>query len=383
MSDRRRVSDTLAQWLTAPAPQPPNWPHETWPVFQRAAQIHGVAPLLHEVLGASGWLPPQIPAWLARQHEFNSRRIARMQGELGEILALFDRHGLPLMPLKGSILTAHYYPHPGLRPMADLDLLVHPADFEAAAALLVRLGYQRSVTHRKHTEFVKPDNRQVVDAACEHPDNPRKLELHCRCQETFGGPTVTLTNLMWENSVGGTLLGEQAVLPRPEALWLHLLVHHTNHLWQGKARLIQLVDLTRLAPHLNNPLPLLDAVDARFTYPSLALLARHCPAAVESGLLAGQRERVSPRFWSWVEALTLANSSHLNPNPPGLYLFRALRFSEGRPREVAQALRFALLPAPAEIALDHPRLAQSKAPWLAYALLPLDWLRRIGVGSRE
>jgi hypothetical protein len=60
-----------------------------------------------------------------------------------------------------------------------------------------------------------------------------------------------------------------------------------------------------------------------------------------------------------------------------LYLFKALKFSEGRPAEVAQALRFAMLPSLEEIALDHPQLAQSKAPWLAYFLLPLDWARRI------
>jgi hypothetical protein len=82
-----------------------------------------------------------------------------------------------------------------------------------------------------------------------------------------------------------------------------------------------------------------------------------------------------------VSRLDPVNSSYLNPDPVGLYLGKALRFSEGRPPEVLQALRFALLPGLTELALDHPRLAQSKAPWLAYFLLPLDWARRL-VGSK-
>jgi hypothetical protein len=49
---------------------------------------------------------------------------------------------------------------------------------------------------------------------------------------------------------------------------------------------------------------------------------------------------------------------------------------------VALALRWALLPSLEEIALDHPRLAQSKIPWLAYFLLPLDWARRINIFGR-
>ena len=89
------------------------------------------------------------------------------------------------------------------------------------------------------------------------------------------------------------------------------------------------------------------------------------------------KARVSASFRRWVDSLNLVNTSHLNPNPAGLYLLKALNFIEGRPGEVARALWFALLPSLAEVALDHPNLAQSKAPWLAYFLLPFDWIKRI------
>jgi len=377
MSTDHHICNTIVRWLTEPEPHNPHWPPEVWESFQFVCRVHGTAPLLHENLSGVNWLEPDVKNWLAGQYQFNALRIAKMHSELQEILVLFAQHQIPLMPLKGSILSANFYDSLARRPMADLDLLIRPADFESATRLLAQLGYERDVTHWKHTEFVKPNNRRVVSKTCEHPDNPRTLEIHRYCRETFGGPTVDLTELMWANASEGELLGQPAILPGPEALWLHLLVHATYHLWQGKGRLIHLVDLALLTPHLRSSQSLLNAIDARYSYPALALLVRYFPAAIDDTLPATQRARVSPKFRQWVDSLDLVNTSYLNPNPPGLYLLKALKFSQGRPREVLQALRFALLPGPEEIALDHPRLAQSKVPWLAYALLPIDWAKRL------
>jgi hypothetical protein len=261
--------------------------------------------------------------------------------------------------------------------MADLDLLVQPADAAKASRLLTQLGYQPGTVHWKHTEFSKPDNHTVVSPLVEHPDNPRNVELHLHCRETFGGPTIELTSLMWQNARPENLLGQPVMLPTADALWLHLLVHSTYHLWQGRGRLIYLADLVQVRPYLAQIDDLLMAIDARYTYPTLALLDRYFPNTLDCDLTAQHRQRVSASFGHWVDGLNLVNSSCLNPQPSGLYITKALKFSGGRPKEIAQALRFALLPGIDELALDHPYLAQSAVPWLAYFLLPLDWVKRI------
>lgn len=379
------MTDTIAGWLNGAALADPHWSLAIWETFQFVCQVHGVAPLLHPKLQGTPWLDSSLQSWLVEQYQFNTQRVSRMQAELQAILALFSRQQLPVMPLKGSLVASQYYAEAGLRPMADLDLLIHPGDFALAARLLAQLGYQPEVKHWKHTEFVKPENRAVVSRECEHPDNPRKLEVHLYCRESFGGPLVELTDLMWQHATPGELLGEMAWLVKAEALWLHLLAHATYHLWQGRGRLLHLVDLALVTPHLTDPLDWLNRVEARFTYPSLALLYRYFPGVLESALLASQEVRVSASFRRWVDSLNLVNTSYLNPNPIGLYLLKALKFSEGRPTEVAQALRFALLPSLEEIALDHPSITQSQLPWLAYFLLPLDWIKRVKgkVGTLE
>jgi hypothetical protein len=381
MTPLTQICETLIDWLNDTNLIAPTWSPTTWETFKFVCRVHGVAPLLHQKLNAAAWLEPLIKTWLAGQYAFNTQRVAKMQAELKDILAIFAQNNLRLMPLKGSILTAGYYDEAGLRPMADLDVLIEPAALPRSITLLEQLGYRERVAHWKHIEFIKPDNQRVISGEVEHPDNPRGLEVHLACRETFGGPTIDLTERMWENAAGGTFLGEKATIPNPGALWLHLVVHATYHLWQGRGRLIQLIDLARLAACLDNSLALLDTIDARYSYPGLALLKRYFPTSLADAVLAAQRARVSASFQAWVSRLDPVNSSYLNPAPAGLYLGKALRFTEGRPPEVLQALRFALLPGLTELALDHPRLAQSKAPWLAYFLLPFDWAKRL-VGSK-
>lgn len=375
------ICQTIVDFLTLKNNRLPAWPPETWAQCQRVCHLHGVAAYLHHTLRPATWLETDFRDWLAGQHQANQQRIAKMQAELAEILAVCGRHNLPVMPLKGAILTAHYYDSPGLRPMADLDLLIRPADLEPISQLLAQIGYVPQVTHWKHTEFSRPDNRQVVDATCEHPDNPRKLEIHCYCRESFGGLTVELTDAMWESATSGRLLDQPAILPTPTALVGQLLIHATYHLWQGRGRLIQLLDLVMLESKRRSDLTTLNAwlnhYEARFSYPALLMWHKYFPSTVNQSLVARQRGRVSDRFHRWADSLDLVNSSYLNPKPPGLYTVKAIRFSEGRPRELLQIIRFALLPRLEELALDHPRLVRSPVPWLAYFLLPWDWLRRL------
>ena len=367
----------MARWLTGPQPQDPVWSAAAWERFRYACLVHGVAPLLHQQLEHAPWLEPQTQTWLAAQYTLNGQRQAKFRAELQAILEAFDQQGLDVMPLKGAVLAASIYQEPALRRMADLDLLICPDNFEPSCQILTGLGYEQDVVHWKHTEFIKPDNRRVMSVSGEHPDNPRRVELHCYCRETFGGPTVDLTESLWSTAYQDTLLGKSAMLPRPEMLWLHLLVHATYHLWQGKGQLIHLLDLWLLTPKIDAPLEILNQIDTRYTYPALAMLSRYFPLRLDEAILQAQAQRLSSRFRDWAETLNLVSGSYLNPQPPGLYFSKALRFSEGRPKEVLQAARFSLLPHPEELALDHPKLARSPFPWLAYFLLPLDWVNRL------
>jgi hypothetical protein len=289
--------------------------------FRRACQVHGVAPLLHLRLSGNGAAPaaPDGPAglsaWLAHQYRQNRRRVARMLGELEEVLALFDRAGVPLMPMKGAVLLPLWYDDPGARPMNDLDLLLPAEHAEAADELLGRLGYRRTFEGWKHSRYARPGEDVVVDETSEHPDNPRRIELHPRCRERVRDQVIDLTDRMWASAERRPFLGTTAWLPSAEALWLHLVIHATHHVLLNTFRLMQLVDLHRLTPSVGDPAALLDGIDPRAAYPSLRLLQRYFPDERVAGLLAGLAERLPPAYVAWADGLDLVNASYLEPAP--------------------------------------------------------------------
>lgn len=283
--------------------------------FRQACGVHGAAALLHLRLARNGGAPEPLAAWLAGQYRANRRRVTRMLAELGEALALFEREGVPIMPMKGAVLLALCYDDPGARPMNDLDLLL-PAEHAAAGhALLGRLGYERTFEGWKHSIYVRPGNDRVVDESCEHPDNPRRIEVHPRCRERVRDEVIDVTGRMWASAERRPFLGGTAWLPSAEALWLHLVIHATHHVLLNTFRLVQLVDLHRLAPSVREPGALLGGIDPRAAYPSLRLLQRYFPSERTAGLVAGLAGRLAPAYVEWADGLDLFNASYLDPTP--------------------------------------------------------------------
>lgn len=382
MTTLLEICNQITAWLSDDKPQAPTWSSNAWESFKSVCLVHGVGPLMYGRLKSACWLEESIKTWLLTQYTLNQQRIMTMHAELAEILVAFNQHSIDVMPLKGSILSTTLYTDSALRPMADLDLLIHLVDYEAAASILRELGYEQDTVHWKHTEFIKPDNRVVVSTTSEHPDNPRSIELHLYCRETFGGPTLDMSARIWQNTKRDILLGIETIFPAQSELWLYLLVHASYHIWQGKGRLIHLYDIKLLTPQIDDIVAVLATVDARYTYLALRLCQACFPDNIDSSILAAQSEQVSKKFRAWVDGFDLVNTSCIDVNSPGLYFFRAYKFADGHPREILQALRFSFLPNLTELALDHPTVVKSKVPWLAYLFLPLDWTKRL-LGQAE
>ena len=66
-----------------------------------------------------------------------------LSAELTNILSAFSQNGIAAMPLKGTVLAEVLYGNPALRPMVDMDILVHPEEISLAQSLLAKLGYKQ------------------------------------------------------------------------------------------------------------------------------------------------------------------------------------------------------------------------------------------------
>ena len=175
-----------------------------WAQIQRLITIHGLAAHIYRGVGASSLtavLTAQTLDWLASQDALNAQRIDLMHVELGAMLDAAATAGIEVVPLKGALLTTMPGTDRHRRPMGDLDLLVRPPDRHAMGSLLERLGYRHEPEANPrptHDVYVDPGRGRVVSRD-EHPDNPRRVEVHVELVRHLWGwlDDDRLTAAMW------------------------------------------------------------------------------------------------------------------------------------------------------------------------------------------
>ena len=134
--NRSEVAKEMVTWLDDPdlariEQVVQTWPDDLWQAAGEVVIIQQVAPYLYVHLHQTALFnafAPEFQTLLKREYEHNALRVARIQQDWRNILTATTTAGLETMPLKGAILGPHYYSTPALRPMADLDLLIHPED---------------------------------------------------------------------------------------------------------------------------------------------------------------------------------------------------------------------------------------------------------------
>ena len=119
-----------------------------WDDTIREAELHGMAPYLHRQIRLAG---AEVPgpyrrklAALGLRHADALRIRTRALLEINEQLA---GRGVQVLVLKGAALAHLIYEQPGLRPMSDIDLLIHPDQLEHASSIVAGLGYRPSDGH--------------------------------------------------------------------------------------------------------------------------------------------------------------------------------------------------------------------------------------------
>lgn len=235
----RRTTEAIAAELAHPGGTTPAWSDLEWRLASAAAVAHGVSPLLWK---HSGWTHPRWRRFLENQHEHVAIRHARITALLERIDALAHAAGLAMTPLKGAALHALGIYAPGDRPMADIDLLIHEDDVEAATGLMHAIGYVQSFDHWRHRVF-KPAVGTPPAVLGEHRDTPVNIELHTRIRERLPVSIVDITE--WIRPCGP----DAGLNPYPSrgALLAHLLLHAAGNICGRSLRLMHLHDIALLA----------------------------------------------------------------------------------------------------------------------------------------
>jgi hypothetical protein len=251
------------------------------------ARAEGVAPLLYDFLFLHPADTVSIPhvhlsalSSLSADYYNTAAQNALLFNELDRIVAVFCQEHVGAIVLKGAHLAQTIYPDPALRPMSDLDLLVHPADLKRASQQMIDLGYAI-----ESVEAAPGLNQRLSHHICLRQSQPPHLvvELHYRLAGSDAFVYSSSGDWLWENAspwVEKYPALETARVLAPTTHLLYLLAHAVLQHGGEDASLLWYYDVALL----------LERQGPQIDWPALALRARQLGwgSAVAAGLHAVQ-----------------------------------------------------------------------------------------------
>jgi hypothetical protein len=125
--------------------------YEDWVNLFSIASFEGVAPLLFwslEKKNSLSIVPSAVATSLRGEYYQRVAEYSIFHSEMKRLSQKFQELNIPLLFIKGIALAQELYPEPALRPMLDLDLLVHQSDLDRAIHGIESLGYaQQKITY--------------------------------------------------------------------------------------------------------------------------------------------------------------------------------------------------------------------------------------------
>ena len=260
---------------------------------------HRLLPLVERGLRRSGVHDPDLPRLKGIHRQTWSRNQLLLNRTAPAIGALTEA-GIPTMVLKGGALGLRYYDDLGLRPMADLDVLVPFDQAVAATDVLIGLGYQTQPLTRTHQ--LDHHGRPAAQAGAADPGGEARggeIDLHWQLNMALGrpGPPDRWCDDFWDAAADLEVAGHATKMPGPADLLLHVCVHGAG--WSSGARLRWVPDAATVVARAGAALDwdrLVDqAVDRRVvlaTRETLGYLAETFEVAVPGDVL--RRLRAAP-----------------------------------------------------------------------------------------
>ncbi len=202
-----------------------------WETLAARATTANLASLLFYTLRHAGLVelaPASVRQHLSAQYYASARRQLVFSSALAEALDALRTAGIVPILLKGIVLAETTYPDAGLRPMTDIDLLVHAQDVPSIYQALQQLGYHAGVSAAQaNAEFF---NGELSFAKAATTDT-LTLEFHQGLVHhwNFTAPLALDSAALWQRAQPLTLAGHTALQLAPEDMLLHLCLHRGLH----------------------------------------------------------------------------------------------------------------------------------------------------------
>lgn len=202
---------------------------QDWEAWLDLARQHRLLPMLHWRLTrerADLPVPPKVSEVLAANFKRWTLRALLIQRELLLTHRVLNDAGIPHLALKGAYLAFHAYPHPALRPMRDLDILVPKEAVLRAYQVLLDAGFVRPKQHLGDLDATMQvfNHLPPLHSASGHVH----IELHARFSnpdEEGGGADLADDDGLWQRAISLPTAGGTLSYLAPTDLLLHLIEH--------------------------------------------------------------------------------------------------------------------------------------------------------------
>jgi len=214
-----------------------------WPLVFKIAQTQRVLPLLYQNMAA---IVPDIDPYIAEKFKSvfikNMARNIRILYFLNDIITLFKKNNIDVIPFKGPVSAQDIYGDISLRAFSDIDLLIKTKSAEKAWQLLIENGFkpELNLTKGQIKKYIAVEDN--ITFLC--PKNPFPVELHWEMSGIYlSGPLLfdhvenRVKPLKIENYVFQSLSLEDCLI--------YLCVHGTKHGWDHLEQVCLISELIR------------------------------------------------------------------------------------------------------------------------------------------
>lgn len=200
-----------------------------WDEYLTLVERHGTPALSWHMLKQmpEANLPATVRQELQQRNAACRMRATKLASLMMQVLKDFNQAAIPLIPLKGPLLSLELYGDLGMRHSRDIDIMVAVVDMPRAHARLEEMGWLvhvRPTFSPRHTEtFLKIHHHMIYW----HPLHLCFLELHWRTHfealDRTAGQWARSAELAWNGL-------RYRALSRTD-LTLHLCEHGSGHAW--------------------------------------------------------------------------------------------------------------------------------------------------------
>jgi len=174
-----------------------------------------------------------------------------LQNDLSQLLSSFYQEGIPNIVLKGAAMLGNVYQDISLRPMSDLDILVHPDHLDQAVDIALRHGY--SHIHTPHAQEIAREKLRHLATMINH-EKRIILEIHQHIEDVDSAYHFDL-HKFWNRAQHVNISGADTLILAPEDLLIHLSLNFIrDRHYDSRNAIGQLCDISEVITYFSESL---------------------------------------------------------------------------------------------------------------------------------